>query len=88
MFVGQGTADTQKDSQILKEVWTPHLLKKERKEARLEGGKRNKGKLEEQTMVIDIPSFLFGCFNNLKEEETGVDVCPLIWLQGCNKRKE
>ena len=39
-------------------------------------------------MVIDIPSFLFECFNNLKEEERGVDVRPVIWLQGCNKRKE
>ena len=41
----------------LKKFGHPHLLKKERKEARLEGGKRNKGKLEERKMVIDISSF-------------------------------
>ena len=53
------SAYTQEYSQIFEVIWTLSFVKKEKKkkEARLEGGKRNKGKLEERKMVIDIPSF-------------------------------
>lgn len=37
---------TQEDSQIFEEVWTSSFVKKKKK-SWMEGGKRNKGKLEE-----------------------------------------